>query len=539
VSEATGVKTPGAADEGGPGVTAGGASAGAGTFLSHKQIMIILPGLLMALLLAMLDQLVVGTALPRIVGDLGGATHLSWVVTAYILTSTITTPFYGKLGDMYGRKKFVIAAILIFLVGSALSGLSSSMAELITFRAIQGLGAGGLMVGAMATLGEIVPPRERGKYMSYFMVVMMLATVGGPLVGGWITTAFSWRWIFYINLPLGGAALVYLIAVMKLPSRRQEHRIDYAGGILLGVVATAIILLATWGGTEYAWGSWEIVGLLLIALAALAVFFAVEWRAAEPMLPLHVFKIRNFSVTMMLTFLVGLGLFGAMTFLPFYQQTVQGASPTVSGLLMTPLMVGSALTSIVAGIVTSKTGKYRIFPIAGGVVMTIGMFLLSRIGVTTSRWTTGIDYAVLGLGMGCLMQMVSLIAQNSVDLKDMGVASSARMFFQQMGGSLGVAAFGAVFARKLTESMSGAAASAGASFSSASLDPTTVTNLPPAVRETVYAGIAHAVQSVFLWVTPASILVFLLALLIKEVPLRGRGAPGEEGPVPEAEALIG
>jgi EmrB/QacA subfamily drug resistance transporter len=539
LSEATGASSPGAADGGRPGVIPADASAGAGTFLSNRQIMIVLPGLLMAMLLAMLDQLVVGTALPRIVGDLGGATHLSWVVTAYVLASTITTPFYGKLGDMYGRKRFFIAAIIIFLAGSALSGLSSSMAELITFRAIQGLGAGGLMVGAIATLGEIAPPRERGKYMSYFMVVMMLATVGGPLVGGWITTAFSWRWIFYINLPLGGAALVYLIAVMKLPRRKVEHRIDYAGGTLLGVVATAIILLATWGGTEYQWGSWEIIGLLLIAIAALVAFLAVERRAAEPMLPLHVFKIRNFSVTMAMTFLVGLGLFGAMTFLPFYQQTVQGASPTVSGLLLTPLMVGSAVTSILAGALTSKTGKYRIFPIVGGLIMAVGMFLLSRIGVHTSRWQTGVDYVVLGLGMGLMMQMMSLIAQNSVDLKDMGVASSARMFFQQMGGSLGVAAFGAVFAHKLTESLGSAGSAAGTKFSSASLDPATVTSLPPAVREAVYNGIAHAVQTVFLGVAPSAVLIFLLALLIKEVPLRGRNTPGEEVAAPEAEALIG
>jgi EmrB/QacA subfamily drug resistance transporter len=539
LSEVTGASTPGSADSE-PGVVAGNASAEAG-FLSHKQIMIILPGLLMAMLLAMLDQLVVGTALPRIVGDLGGATHLSWVVTAYVLASTITTPFYGKLGDMYGRKKFFIAAIIIFLAGSALSGLSSSMAELITFRAIQGLGAGGLMVGALATLGEIVPPRERGKYMSYFMVVMMLATVGGPLVGGWITTAFSWRWIFYINLPLGGAALVYLTVLMKLPGRRVEHRIDYAGGILLGVVATAIILLATWGGSEYAWTSVQIIGLLVIAIAALVAFLAVERRAAEPMLPLHVFKSRNFSVTMGLTFFVGLVLFGAMTFLPFYQQTVQGASPTVSGLLMTPLMVGSALTSILAGVVTSKTGKYRLFPIVGSLGMAVGIFLLSRIGVHTTRFDTSVDYVVLGLGMGCMMQMMSLIAQNSVELRDQGVASSARMFFQQMGGSLGVAAFGAIFAHKLTESMGSAAAAAGAQFNSSSLDPATVTSLPPAVREVVYGGIAHAVQTVFLWVTPATVLLFVLALFIKEVPLRGRSTPGEgEAAVaPEAEALIG
>jgi EmrB/QacA subfamily drug resistance transporter len=528
LSEATGASVPG---------TATGAAAG---FHSHRQIMLLLPGLLLAMLLAMLDQLVVGTALPRIVGDLGGATHLSWVVTAYVLASTITTPFYGKLGDMYGRKRFFIAAIILFLIGSALSGLSASMAQLITFRALQGLGAGGLMVGAMATLGEIVPPRERGKYMGYFVMVMMLATVAGPLVGGWITSAFSWRWIFYINLPLGGAALVYMYAVMKLPARRVKHRIDYTGGILLGVVSTAIILLATWGGTEYQWGSVEIIGLLVLALAGLAAFVFVERRAAEPMLPLHVFKVRNFWVTMVLTFLLGIAVFGVMTFLPFYQQTVQGASPTVSGLLMTPMMLGSAATSVLAGLLVTKTGKYRIYPIAGGIVMAVAIVLLSRIGVSTTRWQTAIDYVILGLGMGCVMQMMSLISQNSLELKDMGVAASARMFFQQMGGSLGVAAFGAIFAHKLTASLGSLPSSGGLKFSGGSLDPTTVTRLPAAERVVVLTGIANAVQTVFLWVIPASVVVFLLALLIREVPLRGRDTPGQEGaPAQEAEALIG
>ena len=515
-------------------------AAEAPAFLSHRQIMILLPGLIMAMLLAMLDQLVVGTALPRIVGDLGGATHLSWVVTAYVLTTTISTPFYGKLGDMYGRKRFFIAAIIIFLAGSALSGLSQSMAELITFRAIQGLGAGGLMVGSLATISEIVPPRERGKYMSYFMVVMMLATVGGPLVGGWITTAFSWRWIFYVNLPLGGAALVYLLVVMKLPARRVEHRIDYAGGGLLGVMATAIILLATWGGTQYQWGSWEIIGLVVLAIAALFAFLAVERRAAEPMLPLHVFKKRNFTVSMGLTFLVGLAMLGALTFLPFYQQTVQGASPTVSGLLMTPLMIGSALTSVAVGQLTTKTGRYRIYPIIGAVALIVGIVLLSRIGAATTRWETGIDYAFLGIGIGATIQTASLVSTNSVEVRDVGVASSTRMFFQQMGGSLGVAAFGAVFAHKLTASLSGAAAGAAGKVSGSSLDPTTVIGLPPAVRDVVYNGIAHAVQAVFIWVTPLSVLVLLLAFLIKEVPLRGREAASAEAvPAAEPEALIG
>jgi EmrB/QacA subfamily drug resistance transporter len=543
VSEATGgVGVPGgagggAADGGVPHKTEAAGEAGAFT-LSHRQIMIVLPGLLMAILLAMLDQLIVGTALPRIVGSLGGVSHLSWVVTAYILASTITTPFYGKLGDMYGRKKFFIAAIVIFLVGSALSGLSTSMTELITFRALQGLGAGGLMVGAMATIGDIVPPRQRGRYMSYMMVVMMLATVGGPLAGGWITDAFSWRWIFYINLPLGGAALVYLIATLHLPARRVEHRIDYLGGILLGVASTAIILLATWGGTEYKWASAPILGLLALALVALVGFIAVERRADEPMLPLRVFKNRNFSVTMALTFFVGVGLFGAMTFLPLYQQTVQGATPTVSGLLLTPMMLGSAVTSIVAGQAVAKTGRYKIFPVVGGLVMAIGMFLLSRLGVSTTRLETSLDYVVLGLGMGFLMQMVSLIAQNSVELRDMGVASSARMFFQQIGGSLGVAAFGALFASKLNSTMS---AAGGSRFhvTGGSLDPATVNSLPAAVRHQVFYGITHAVQGVFLWVLPAAALVFVLALFVKEVPLRGGEAPGADNPAPEVELVGG
>ena len=367
-------------------VSAGGAG---GQFLPPREVLIVLPGLLMAILLAMLDNLIVSTALPRIVGDLGGVAHLSWVVTAYILASTITTPFYGKLGDMYGRKKFFIAAIIIFLAGSALSGLSQSMAELIAFRAIQGLGAGGLMVGAMATLGDIVAPRERGRYMSYMMVVMMLATIGGPLLGGFITTSFSWRWIFYINIPLGGAALVYLLATLHVPAKKVSHRVDYLGGSLLAVAATALILLATWGGTQYAWGSPQIIGLALLTVAAGVAFYVTEMRAAEPMMPLHVYRNRNFSLSMAMTFLTGLAMFGAMTFLPLFQQTVQGESPTVSGLALTPMMLGVTVTSIVAGQVTTKTGRYKVFPILGGAIMAVGMFLLSGLDVGTSRLHLG------------------------------------------------------------------------------------------------------------------------------------------------------
>src|SRR5580704_12720456 len=332
-------------------VPAGGAPPGeAGAqWLTHKQIMIVLPGLLMAMLLAMLDQLVVGTALPRIVGDLGGVSHLSWVVTAYVLASTITTPLYGKLGDMYGRKKLFMVAIVLFLAGSALAGLSQSMTELITFRAIQGLGAGGLMVSAIAIIGDLVSPRERGQYMGYIMGVMMIATIGGPLLGGFITDSFSWRWIFYINLPIGGVALAYLAATLHLPRRRVQHRVDYLGALVLAVATTAIVLVSTWGGSQYAWASPQILGLGALALVTVALFIMIEARVAEPILPLHVFRSRNFSVVTGLSFLAGLAMFGAITFLPLYQQTVQGASPTVSGLLLTPMMVGVMITSLIAG----------------------------------------------------------------------------------------------------------------------------------------------------------------------------------------------
>jgi EmrB/QacA subfamily drug resistance transporter len=530
VAEVTG---PGGNGQGGSGAAAAGPSGqalpgGGGQFLAPREVMIVLPGLLLAILLAMLDNLIVSTALPRIVGDLGGVAHLSWVVTAYILASLVVTPFYGKLGDMYGRKKFFIVAIVIFLAGSALAGQSHSMAELIAFRAIQGLGAGGLMVGAMATLGDIVSPRERGRYMSYMMVVMMLATIGGPLIGGFITTDFSWRWIFYINLPVGGAALVYIITTLHLPAKRVSHKVDYLGGALLGVAATALVLLATWGGTEYPWGSGQIIGLGLLAVAAAAAFGLVEMRVAEPILPLHVFRNRNFSVTMALTFLTGLAMFGALTFLPLYQQTVQGESPTISGLALTPMMIGVTITSILAGQVTTRTGRYKIFPVLGGAIMGGAMYLLTNLGIGTTRTTSAIYYVILGLGMGFLMQMVSLIAQNSVEQKDMGVASSARMFFQQIGGSLGVAAFGAIFARRLTESLTAAAGSGvHVKLSGASIDPATVNSLPAAIKHDVFFAIAHAVQSVFIYALPASALIFALALLIKEVPLRGRAAPPE------------
>jgi len=513
------------------------AAAAAGASAGHRQILIVLPGLMLAMILAMLDQLVVSTALPRIVGDLGGLEHLSWVVTAYVLASTITTPLYGKLGDQYGRKRWLVIAIVIFLIGSALSGLSQSMDQLIAFRALQGLGAGGLMVGALATIGDLVSPRERGRYMGYMMAAMMLAMIAGPLVGGYITDSLSWRWIFYINMPVGGAALAYLAVTLNLPRLRVPHKIDYLGAAVIAAGATAIVLLTTWGGTQYAWGSTQIMVLGAVAIAAVAAFFWVEARAAEPVLPLHVFRNRNFSLASSMSFLLGLSMFGALTFLPLYQQTVQHASATGSGLALIPLMLGATVTSLIAGQITSRTGRYKILPIIGGAVMAVGMYLLSHLGPDTSRLTSGLYFVVLGVGMGFLMQITTLIVQNSVSPRDMGVASSSRAFFQQIGGSIGVAMFGAVFTRRLAAALSARLPGAHVNAANGQLNPATVNHLPAVIRDGVFYAISHAVDGVFLWALPASVAVLVLACCIKEIPLRGRPEPSGESAAPAGELV--
>jgi EmrB/QacA subfamily drug resistance transporter len=502
----------------------------------RREVLIVLPGLLLAIMLAMLDQLIVSTALPRIVGDLGGVTHLSWVVTAYVLASTVTTPLYGKLGDQYGRKRLLMAAIVIFLIGSALSGLSQTMDQLILFRALQGLGAGGLLVGAIATIGDLVSPRERGQYMGYMMAAMSLAMIAGPLVGGYITDSLSWRWIFYINMPVGGAALIYLFITLHLPRHKVAHKIDYLGAALLAVAAASVVLLTTWGGSQYRWGSGQILGLAVLAIAATAAFLYTETRAAEPVLPLHVFRNRNFSLIAGMSFLLGLAMFGALTFLPLYQQTVQHLSATASGLMLIPLMLGSTVTTLIAGQVTTRTGRYKALPIIGSGVMAIGMYLLTGLGVSTSLVTSGLYFVVLGIGMGFLMQITTLVAQNSVAPRDMGVASSSRTFFQQIGGSIGVSAFGAIFAHRLTSQLSATLPGVHlATGGGQSLNPVELTHLPAAIQHQVFAAITYAVQGVFWWAVPAALVVFVLAWLIKEVPLRGRAAPEQE---PTAE-LVG
>lgn len=506
------------------------------------SIRVVLPGLMMAMMLAMLDNMIVSPALPRILGDLGGVAHLSWVVTAYILGTTVSTPIWGKLGDLYGRKNVFLTSIVIFLIGSALCGLAGTavlggagngMVELIAFRAIQGLGAGGLMVGVMAIIGDLLSPRERGKYQGQMAGIMALAMVAGPLIGGLITDHLSWRWAFYVNLPLGGITLLVLAITLRLPKKRTEHRIDWLGAALLSVGVTALVLVTTWGGSEYPWASPQIVGLGVLALVALAAFIAVERRVVEPILPLRVLADRNFALISGVGFLLGFAMFGALSFLPLYQQTVQGASATNSGLLLLPLMLGAMATSLVAGRVITRTGRYRIFPILGGVTMTVAVILLSQLSMETSKVTASVYMVLLGIGMGFLMQTTMLIAQNSVDMRDIGVASSTSTFFRSIGGSFGVAVFGAIFTHRLGESLAdrlGAGApkvdAAGGSFA-----PAQLATLPAAIRDGLLGAIADATSSVFAWCVLFAVAVPVLAWFIRETPLRG-GAPAD--PVAEA-----
>jgi EmrB/QacA subfamily drug resistance transporter len=493
---------------------------------SKRDVLAVLPGLLLAILLAMLDNLIVSTAMPRIVGDLHGLSHLSWVVTAYVLGTTVSTPLWGKIGDLYGRKGVFLTSIVIFLIGSALSGAATSMVQLIGFRALQGLGAGGLIVGAMAIIGDLVPPRERGRYQGYMAGMMAVAMVAGPLAGGYITDHLSWRWAFYVNLPVGVVAFVLLAVRLRLPKYRTEHRIDWLGAGLLAVGITALVLITTWGGHDYAWLSWQVLGLAALAVVMLAVFVMVERRAAEPVLSLSLFRNRNFTLSVLIGFLLGFAMFGAISYLPLYQQVVQGASATNSGLLLLPMMAGLLVTSLVAGQLITRTGRYRIFPILGGVVMVVGMGLLSTMTVSTGKAQTALFMAVLGLGMGFLMQTTMLIAQNSVGVKDLGVASSAATFFRSIGGSFGVSIAGAIFNRTLTDDITSRLGPAAASRLSsggslAGLTAEKLRAMPSNLVSALLHGIATAASSVFFWATFVAVLVPVLAVFIKHVPLRG------------------
>jgi EmrB/QacA subfamily drug resistance transporter len=497
-----------------------------------KSVRVVLLALMIAMMLAMLDNMIVGTAMPTIVGELGGLEHLSWVVTAYTLATAASTPLWGKLGDMYGRKGTFMSSIVLFLIGSALSGMAQDMGQLIGFRAVQGLGAGGLMVGVMAIIGDLIPPRERGKYQGMMAGVMALAMIGGPLVGGTITDNWGWRWAFYINLPLGVVALGAISVVLHLPKKRAEARIDYLGAALLTVGITSIVLVTTWGGTEYAWTSARIMELIGIGVAALVGFVFWQTRAAEPVVPLHIFRSRNFTLMSVIGFITGFVMFGATLFLPLYQQSVQGASATNSGLLLLPMLGAMLVTSMIAGRVTTNTGRYKVFPILGGVLMVAGLYLLSLMDTGTSRLTSGVYMAVLGLGMGCLMQITMLVAQNSVEMKDMGVASSSTTLFRTLGSSFGVAIMGALFNHRVQDVMAERAGALGSKVTeqSAQLDAKSLEKLPAVAREAYQHAVSAGTHAAFVLGAAVAVVVLVAAVFVKEIPLKGAGPKAGEGP---------
>jgi EmrB/QacA subfamily drug resistance transporter len=482
----------------------------------RQSVLLVVSGLMLVMLLASLDQTIVSTALPTIVGDLGGLEHISWVVTAYLLAITVVTPLYGKLGDLYGRKVVLQAALVIFLIGSALCGLARGMTELIAFRAIQGLGGGGLMVSAQAAIGDVVPPRERGKWVGLFGAVFGVSSIAGPLIGGFFTSHLSWRWIFYVNLPLGIAALVVLAFTLPGARERVEHAVDYTGTLLLAVALSALVLLTTLGGTSYAWDSPLIVSLGVLAVLGVIGFLLAERHAKEPVLPPDLFRNRVFAVTSAIGLVVGFALFGALTYLPLFQQVVRGASPTSSGLQLVPVMAGLLVASIASGQIISRTGRYKTWPIAGTAISGLGLLALSTMDQSTSTGDAALKMLVLGLGLGMVMQVLVLAVQNAVPYELLGVATSGAALFRSIGGSLGTAILGAIFTNRLDHLL----ARGQAPGTIGTLDPSAVSELPAPARNAFISAFTDALSLVFLVAAGVMAVAFLLTWLLEERPLR-------------------
>ncbi len=494
-----------------------------------QPIALIMSALMMVMALAMLDQTIVSTALPTIVGDLGGLEHLSWVVTAYLLTSTVVTPIYGKLGDMFGRKIVLQVAIVIFVLGSALCGFAQDMTQFILFRALQGVGGGGLMVVALAVIADVVPARNRGKYQGLFGAVFGLATIVGPLLGGFFVDNLSWHWIFFINIPLALIALGVIAVAFTAPKDRTRRQIDYLGAFLLAAALTAIVLFTSLGGNTYDWDSPEILIMIAVGVVGTLAFLWAETKAAEPILPLSLFRNSVFAMTSAIGFIVGLALFGAVTFLPLYLQVVKGISPTASGLQLVPMMVGLLATSIGSGILISKLGRYKPFPIIGSALVVLAMWRLSQLGIETSNTVVTLDMILLGLGLGMIMQVLILAAQNAVEPSDVGVATAGSTLFRQVGGSIGLSVFGALFASRLS---SGMASSLAPGAAATNLTPSMLAQMPPEQLAPLLGVFMDGLHIVFLSAAVVAVIAFVLSLLLKETPFRTSSAARQNEAAP-------
>jgi EmrB/QacA subfamily drug resistance transporter len=489
--------------------------------LPPRQVLVIIVSLLLGMLLAALDQTIVATALPTIVGDLGGAEHISWIITAYLLAATVSTPLWGKLGDLYGRKFFFQLSIVIFLAGSALSGLATSMLWLIVSRALQGLGGGGLIVGAQAIVGDVVSPRERGKYQGLFGAVFAVTTVIGPLIGGLLTQHVSWRWVFYVNLPVGAVALVVTAIVLPSNLSRIHRVIDYWGAVLLALGVTALVLLTSLGGTSYPWNSPMTYVFGASAVVLLVIWALVERRAPEPILPLRLFANRVFSAASAIGFVVGFAMFGAITYLPVFLQVAKGADPTKSGLQLLPMMAGVLTTSVLSGFLISRWGRYKVFPVVGTAVLTVGMYLLSTVGPSTADGVMYLYMLVFGAGLGGVMQVLVIAVQNAVAHRDLGIATAGATFFRSIGGSFGTAVFGAIFANvlggRLAEQLHGVPVPPGLE---GSVNPADLAQLSPEVLTGIVNAYASTIQTVFLVAVPIAAVAFVLTWLLPEIQLR-------------------
>ena len=511
-----------------------GMSEGGVAALTHRQILLVFSGLMLGMFLAALDQTILGTALPTIVNSLHGLNHISWVITAYLLTSTISTPLYGKLSDQFGRKGLFQAAIVIFLVGSVLSGLSQNMGQLIAFRGVQGLGAGGLMALAMTIIADVVSPRDRGRYQGYIGATFALSSIAGPLLGGVFTDNLSWRWIFYINVPIGIVALVVTSTVLKLPFRRQSHTIDFLGAGLMLVGVTAALLVTVWGGTQYAWGSPTIVVTALVAVTFIVTFIWWERRAPEPILPPSLFHIGIFRVASSVSFLLAMIMYGAIIYLPLYLQLVDGVSAMVSGLLLIPMMLGLLATSILSGQVVTRTGIYKPFPIIGSALVIVGMYLLSRLTVGTSHLVLVGDIIVLGAGIGMTMQIMILATQNAVPPNQIGTGTAAVNFFRSLGGAFGTSLFGAVFIAGLSHWIPVLVPGASGKIhvtGSFSMSSAQLHTFPPAMQDGILESFVRSLHTVFLIGVPFAAVMLVLTVMLKQLKLRtssGLERPSED-----------